>query len=64
MKPPLHSAPETAVLAAGGVEVITEVKAKGEMDTWFLNNRNGGTNSMPPFQELQLSHGADAGNCA
>ena len=43
---------------------VIEVKGKGEMDTWFLNHRNGGTDSTQPFQELQLSSGVDLGRFA
>ena len=32
-----------------------DVKGKGEMHTWFLNGRNGQTNSMPPVPERQLA---------
>ena len=32
-----------------------DVKGKGEMHTWFLNGRNGQTQSMPPVPERQLA---------
>jgi len=40
------------------------VKGKGEMHTWFLNSRNGPTDSMQPFPEIQVAAGVDHSRCA
>ncbi len=36
-----------------------EIKGKGEMHPWFLNNRNGRMDSIQPFPEPKVSFGAN-----